>query len=305
MAELVRQGRVSESRIDEAVRRILRTKMRLGLFDQPITAEGRLGVVGSAEHRAVARQCVRESLGLLKNERGVLPLSRRLRHIHLLGEAADDPGIRCGGGTISWQGAAGRVTTGGTTLLEAVRAAAGASRRVTHGADLAVAAGADLLLVVVAEPPYAQMRGDRADLSLPEDQVALVQRARSTGKPVVTILYSGWPLLLGSILEHSDAFIAAWLPGTEGQGIADVLFGVARPVGRLPRIWPRDNRSLNTLEAGSDVLFPRGYGLTYSHPRLQLKGPQPARGRSKGPCLRSGPLGTLLRTWGKGGRTGL
>lgn len=263
LTELVNEGRVPQSRIEDAVRRILRTKARLGLFEQPLTPEGRLSRVGGPDHRAVARQCVRESLVLLKNERGVLPLSKRARHIHLVGQAADDLGMQCGGWTISWQGSTGAVTRAGTTLLQAVRRTVSPRTRVTHSWDLAGGTEADVVLVVLAEPPYAEMMGDRKDLSLSLEQLRLVHQARATGRPVVTVLFSGRPLLLGSAWEDSDALVAAWLPGTEGQGIADVLFGDVRPTGRLPRVWPRDPRALRTSEAVSDPMFPRGFGLTY------------------------------------------
>lgn len=263
LAELVNEGRVAESRINDAVRRILRTKVRLGLFERPMTPEGLLSRVGAPEHRAVARQCVRESLVLLKNERGLLPLSKRARHIHLVGQAADDLGLQCGGWTISWQGSTGAVTRAGTTLLQAVRSTVGPRTRVTYSRDLAGGTAADVIVVVLAEPPYAEMMGDRKDLSLSAEQLGLVREARASGRPVVTVLYSGRPLLLGSAWEDSDAFVAAWLPGTEGQGIADVLFGDARPTGRLPRVWPKDPRHLRSSEAAADPMFPRGFGLTY------------------------------------------
>jgi beta-glucosidase len=263
LEELVREGRVPEGRIDDAVRRILRVKVRLGLFEQPIPSDRHLGQVGSAQHRAVARRCVQESLVLLKNERESLPLSKQVRHLHLVGPAADDLGLQCGGWTISWQGSTGAVTRGGTTLLQAVRGTVSARTRVTHSVDVAEGTEADVIVVVLAEPPYAEMMGDRKDLNLPEDQRALVRRARATGKRVVTVLYSGRPLILGSALEDSDAFVAAWLPGTEGQGIAEVLFGDYRPTGRLPRVWPKDNQRLASAEAAVDPMFPRGYGLTY------------------------------------------
>jgi len=267
LGELVREGRVPESRIDDAVRRILRVKMRLGLFEKPYTDETLLARLGSAEHRAVARRCVRESLVLLKNEGRVLPLSSKVRRLHVMGPGADDLGMQCGGWTISWQGGTGAVTPGGTTLLAALRKAVPAGTEVTYsaeGTDEAAAAAADVILVVVAEKPYAEMMGDRKELDVPEEDRARVRRARASGKPVVTVLYSGRPLILGSVLEDSHALVAAWLPGTEGDGMADVLLGRAEPVGRLPRVWPRDNQHLSTPEAEADPLFPRGYGLGYA-----------------------------------------
>lgn len=267
LEELVREGRVPESRIDDAVRRILRAKVRLGLFERPFTDEGLLQRLGSPEHRAVARVCFQQSLVLLKNERRVLPLSSKARRIHVVGPGADDLGMQCGGWTISWQGSTGAVTPGGTTLLRALRRAVPAGVEVSYsadGADDMAAAAADVIVVVVAEKPYAEMMGDRKELSVAEEDRARVHKARATGKPVVTILYSGRPLILGSVWEDSDAVVAAWLPGTEGDGIADVLLGKVEPVGRLPRVWPRDNQRLSTDQAEADPLLPRGYGLGYS-----------------------------------------
>lgn len=184
----------------------------------------------------------------------------------MAGKAADDLGMQCGGWTISWQGKTGAVTSGGTTILSGIRLAAGDRMNVAYSADASELGGAEVIVAVIGEQPYAEMKGDRQDLSLRPDDVALIERARKAEVPVVTVLLSGRPLILGSVLDASNAFVAAWLPGTEGQGVADILFGVAKPTGKLPRTWPRTNDQAGTTVANSaaqDSLFPYGFGLSY------------------------------------------
>lgn len=266
LEDLVAHGQVAQSRIDDAVRRILRIKFQMGLFQNPVTNPNLLGAIGSPEHREVARECVRESAVVLKNDRYALPLSKNLNHIVVVGTAADDLGIQCGGWTISWQGSTGAVTHAGTTLLAAIRQTAGGHTVVTYSPDAANLDGADAVVVVVGEKPYAEMNGDRADLRIAPTDAALIEKAHDAGAPVVTVLYSGRPLILGASLELSDAFVAAWLPGTEGEGLADVLFGACKPTGKLPRPWPSDNVQASAGVAGaadSHPLFPFGFGLTY------------------------------------------
>lgn len=264
LAELVHEGKVPLARVDDAVRRILTVKFQMGLFDNKPVDPTLTAAVGSAAHREVARECVRQSLVLLKNSNSVLPLTKSLKRVVVVGKAADDLGMQCGGWTITWQGAEGKVTSGGTTILQALRAAAPAGMDVTYSPDGRAVHGADVAVVVVGEKPYAEMRGDRKDLRLPSEDVALIAKVKKTGVPVVTVLLSGRPLILGSTLETTDALVAAWLPGTEGEGVADVLFGEYKPTGRLPRDWPRSNKQLSGQPTVSlDPLFPRGFGLTY------------------------------------------
>ncbi len=262
LKQLVAEKRVSMARIDDAVRRILRVKFKMGSFENPYTDPSLTAAIGSAEHRAVARECVRQSLVQLKNDNHALPLSKTLKHLVVVGAAADDIGIQCGGWTISWQGQPGNIIHGGTTILTAIRNTVASGTEVTYSPDGSNVTGADAVVVVVGEMPYAETRGDRSDLRLPPADVALVEKAKSSGAPVVTLLISGRPLILGAALDASDAFIAAWLPGTEGQGIADVLFGDYKPTGKLPRSWPRDNDGLATAAVqptASAPLFPRGF----------------------------------------------
>ncbi len=266
LKELVAAGRVPQSRIDDAARRILRAKIQIGLFEHPNADPSLLAQIGSPEHRAVARECVRQSMVVLKNESQLLPLSKNLKHLAVVGKAADDLGMQCGGWTISWQGEAGPVTRGGTTLLAAIKKTVSPETVVTFSSGGENLKGAEAVIVVVGEMPYAEMKGDRSDLTLSPGDMALIARAKSTGVPVVTVLYSGRPLVLGPAMAHSDAFVAAWLPGTEGGGMTDVLFGDFKPTGKLPRPWPRDNSQLNSLTLvadGAKTLFSSGFGLSY------------------------------------------
>lgn len=268
LTELVEEGTVSEERIDDAVRRILRVKFQMGLMDDdaPLMADrSLLERFGSDEHREVARRAVRESLVLLKNEAGALPLSKDIARIHVAGKSADDIGNQSGGWTIEWQGASGEVTTGGTTILEAIRRAVGADTEVTFSLDGNGAEGADAVIVVIGETPYAEGSGDTDDLTLDAEDIAAVEAAHASGAPVITILISGRPMILGETLDRSDAFLAAWLPGTEGQGVADVIFGDYAPTGKLSFTWPRsmDQVPLTVGADDYDPLFEWGYGLSF------------------------------------------
>jgi beta-glucosidase len=262
LTELVKEGKVPQSRIDDAVRRILRIKFQMGLFEKTTIDPELTASVGCAEHREVARECVRESLVLLKNANHALPLSKHLKHLHVIGEAADDIGVQCGGWTISWQGKSGPTIHGGTTILEAIRKTVAPDTEVTFSPTGDAASGADAIVVVVGEQPYAETKGDRWDMRLSKNNAALIAKANETGVPVITILISGRPLVLDSALDLSDAVVAAWLPGTEGQGVADVLFGDYKPTGKLPREWPLNNQQLSA-SADEKPLFPYGFGLTY------------------------------------------
>jgi beta-glucosidase len=213
---------------------------------------------GSAEHRAVARQAVRESMVLLKNDGGALPLSKSARRIHVAGKSADDIGIQTGGWTIDWQGKAGNITTGGTTLLSAIRASVGNATQVTYSADGSGAEGSDAIVVAIGEQPYAEMKGDRLDLALDAADRQAIANARATNRPVILVVIAGRPIDIAPVLGDANAVLAAWLPGTEGAGVADVLFGDYRPTGKLSFTWPR------VLDGTArDPLFPIAFGLAY------------------------------------------
>jgi beta-glucosidase len=268
LLELVRENRVPLSRIDDAVTRILRVKFAMGLMEpgRSNLADRKLHQsFGSAAHRQVARECVRASLVLLKNRNRVLPLAKTVKRIHVAGSSADDIGNQCGGWTISWQGKSGPNTTGGTTILKAIEQSVSPQTRVTYSQDGSDAAGADVGVVVIGEIPYAEMIGDRQSLVLSEEDVAVVARMKEAGMPLVVVLLSGRPVIIDNVIDKADAFVAAWLPGTEGHGVTDVLFGDFKPVGKLSFSWPRsmDQIPINVGDRNYDPLFKYGYGLSY------------------------------------------
>lgn len=272
----VEQNKVSLARIDEAVGNILRVKFEMGLFEHNGPVEAAKPLVGSAEHRAVARELVRKSQVLLKNE-GALPLKRGQR-ILVAGEHADDLGLQSGGWTLEWQGFYDNNDRmpGATTILDGLRKVAGSGTKIESklNGDFAKNVAnakkpADVALVFVGERPYAEWLGDRdaVQLTLSEDDLALIAKVRPLARKLVLVLVSGRPLILGSALEQSDAVVAAWLPGSEGAGVADVLFGDAPFVGKLPYAWPRDAASFKPATASVEerragLLFEYGYGLS-------------------------------------------
>jgi len=263
LKSLVKSGRVPMSRIDNAVSRILRIKFQLDLFERPYADRSNIDMIGSDKHRQVARECVRQSVVMLKND-GILPFAKDLSRVHVTGRFADDVGAQCGGWTISWQGSSGDITPG-TSVLEAVKNTVGASTEVTTSADGSGTSGAELAVVVIGEKPYAEMNGDRKDLSLSHEDIAAVKQVKASGVPFVVVLLSGRPMILGNMLDDCNSFLAAWLPGTEGQGIADVIFGDYNPTGRLSYSWPQsmDQIPVNFGDENYSPLFELGYGLSY------------------------------------------
>ncbi|GAA0528060.1 glycoside hydrolase family 3 N-terminal domain-containing protein [Saccharopolyspora thermophila] len=261
----VEAGRVPMARIDDANRRILTKKFELGLFERPFTDRAYTGTVGSPEHRGLAREAVRESQVLLKNDGGVLPLAKDGGKIFVAGKNADDIGNQSGGWTISWQGSSGPITPG-TTILEGIRQAVSPSTEVTYdrygnGIDGSYRAA----IVVVGETPYAEGAGDRpAGMGLDQEDLATLARVQQAGVPVVVVLVSGRPLDIAAELPGWDALVASWLPGTEGAGVADVLFGDHHPTGTLPVTWmaSADQQPINDGD-GKQPLFPLGFGLRY------------------------------------------
>ncbi|MER6142238.1 glycoside hydrolase family 3 N-terminal domain-containing protein [Streptomyces sparsogenes] len=266
LVDEVKAGRISRARIDDAVSRILTAKFRLGLFEKPYADRSNLDRIGSAGHRAVAREAAAESQVLLKNDGGVLPL-KPSRKVYVAGSNADDLGNQTGGWTITWQGSSGR-NTQGTTILEGMRRAAGESA-VTYSKDASAPTdGYDAGVVVVGETPYAEGVGDVGnghDLRLSEADRAAVDRVCGAMKCAVLIV-SGRPQILGDRLGDIDALVASWLPGTEGDGVADVLYGKRAFTGQLPVTWPRSEAQLpiNVGDAAYDPQYPYGWGLTTS-----------------------------------------
>ncbi|WP_151483431.1 glycoside hydrolase family 3 protein [Streptomyces albicerus] len=255
-------GRVSEARIDDAVSRILTQKFRLGLFEKPYADRGGASAIGSAGHRAVAREAAAESQVLLKNAGGVLPL-RKSQKVYVAGSNADDIGNQTGGWTITWQGSSGEITDG-TTILEGMRGAGG---DVTYSKDASAPTdGHDVGVVVVGETPYAEGVGDVGnghDMVLSAADQAAVDKVCGAMKCAVLIV-SGRPQLIGDRLGDIDALVASWLPGTEGDGVADVLYGKRPFSGQLPVTWPRSEAQLpiNVGDSSYDPQFPYGWGLT-------------------------------------------
>jgi beta-glucosidase len=274
LTRAVDAGDVPLERIDDAVRRILHVKFELGLFERPYADPALLGRVGSDEHRALARAAVRQSLVLLKNENQALPLDKETPVIFVAGEAANDLGIMSGGWTVEWQGHTGNRIPG-TTILQAIQDTVAAGARVEYNRfgnfdnrrdDAGNRLMADVGIVVVGERPYAEFRGDSNDLRLPDADLAAIARLRESSKRVVVILISGRPLIVSDHVGDWDTVVAAWLPGSEGQGIADLLFGDYPFTGKLPFTWPRAMNQLpfdfDHLPTGCDgPLFPFGYGL--------------------------------------------
>jgi len=265
LQELVQEGKVPMSRIDDAVTRILRVKRACGLLNgKPSLAPDAAleKEFGSPSHRTVARKAVAESLVLLKNSGNLLPVTRTARRIHVAGRSADDLGVQCGGWTIDWQGKLGKVTPGGTTILEGIRKSVGPHTEITFSADGSGAKGADFGIVVIGEEPYAEMKGDRADLSVSKQDAAAVEALKDAGLRVVVVVLSGRPVILGEIADQADALVAAWLPGTEGEGVSDVLFGKVPFKGKLSFSWPRSMEQIPAANCKpAAALYPLGFGL--------------------------------------------
>lgn len=267
LVDEVKAGRISRARIDDAVSRILTAKFRLGLFEKPYANTTNLDRIGSAGHRAVAREAAAKSQVLLKNDGGVLPL-KPSQKVYVAGSNADDLGNQTGGWTITWQGSSGRHTEG-TTILEGMRKAQSRTggSAITYSKDASAPTdGHDVGVVVVGETPYAEGVGDVGnghDLRLSEADRAAVDRVCGAMKCAVLIV-SGRPQLIGDHLGDIDALVASWLPGTEGDGVADVLYGKRPFTGQLPMTWPKSEAQLpiNVGDAAYDPQYPYGWGLT-------------------------------------------
>ena len=260
----VEAGDVPLERIDDAVRRILTVKFELGLFEQPLANRALLAEVGSDAHRATAREAVAQSLVLLKNDDGILPLAKDAPTLFVAGAAADDIGIQSGGWTIEWQGKEGAITSG-TTILQGIRESVASATKVEYspsGDFSGDPAAADAVcLAVVGERPYAEGQGDSGTLGLPTGENRVLRRLEQACAKLVVVIISGRPVMVTDYVDQWDALVAAWLPGTEGQGVADVLFGDVPFRGKLPVTWPA---SIDQLPLGSSAkapLFPFGFGL--------------------------------------------
>jgi beta-glucosidase len=264
LGEEVAAGRVPIGRLDDANRRILTKKLELGMFERPYADRAYAAEIGSDAHRALARRAVAASQVVLKND-GPLPLSPDTGRIFVAGRNADDIGNQAGGWTITWQGGSGPVTPG-TTILEGIRQASSGASTVTYQPDgTGIDGSYDVAVAVVGETPYAEWEGDRpGGVVLDEADLATLDRLGAAGVPLVVVLVSGRPMDVAGLLAGWNALVAAWLPGTEGGGVADVLFGAVAPTGRLPMTWPADPGQLPINDGdGQRPLFPYGFGLGY------------------------------------------
>jgi len=251
LTALVEEGTVPMSRIDDAVLRILRFKQSIGLLDNPLTNNA--GQIGTAENRSMARKIVTESLVLLRNENNAIAKLPSYKRILVTGQGADDIGMQCGGWTISWQGNHGPITAG-TTILKGIQETA-KDASVTYASNGKTNGIFDVVIAVIGEDPYAETQGDRTDnINLRMVDIDMLKEAYSYNCPVIVIMLSGRPMTIGDEYLNWDAFIAAWLPGTEGGGIADMLFANHNFTGRTPYTW---RKTIN-----GEILYPFGYGMT-------------------------------------------
>jgi beta-glucosidase len=276
-----KSGEVTAERLDDAVRRILRVKIRAGLFEKgaPSTRSlaGKKELLGAPEHRAVARQAVRESLVLLKNKNNLLPLAPKQK-VLVAGDGADNIGKQAGGWSVTWQGT-GNVNSdfpGATSIYAGInQAVSAAGGKATLSVDGSFKDKPDVAIVVFGEDPYAEMQGDVGSMAYKPRSTAdwdLLKKLRSQGIPVVSLFITGRPLWVNREINASDAFVSIWQPGTEGAGVADVIFKKADGSvnfdmkGRLSFSWPKlpDQTPLNRGDKNYDPLFAYGYGLSYA-----------------------------------------
>lgn len=283
----VKDGVIPMARLEDAVSRVLRVKFRAGLFSKGRPSSrgiaGSDDIIGSEEHRSVARQAVRQSLVLLKNDNNLLPILPT-SHVLVAGDGADNMGKQTGGWTITWQGTDNENTDfpGGTTVLDGIRQLVGqAGGRITYSADGNFDIKPDVAIVVFGEDPYAEFQGDLDTLEFEPVQkraLKLLKKLREAEIPIVSVFLSGRPMWVNPELNQSDAFVAAWLPGSEGVAVADVLMAGAdgKPVhdftGKLSFSWPGlpVQANLNPHHENYDPLFALGYGLDYASPRSAL-----------------------------------
>ena len=262
--ESVKEGSIPINRIDDAVTRILKIKKKIGLFDRPIKDPQNINMVGSKKHRDLARESVRKSMVLLKNKNKLLPIDRSGKKISFVGEHADNIGYQCGGWTITWQGGSGDITPG-TSILDAFKATVKDTNDISYSIYGENIPDSDIIIAVIGEKPYSEGWGDRKSLDLSDEDKKILKRVKEKNLPYLIILVSGRPLLIEDEIKDCDAFIAVWLPGTEGAGIADVIFGDYPPTGKLSMSWPRsmDQLPINIGDKIYNPLFPFGYGLSY------------------------------------------
>ncbi|KAI3683732.1 hypothetical protein L1987_84246 [Smallanthus sonchifolius] len=275
LTNLVKNKFIPMSRIDDAVERILRVKFTMGLFENPLADYSMTKYLGCQEHRDLAREAVRKTLVLLKNGKSsmkpLLPLPKRTSKILVAGSHADNIGYQCGGWTIEWQGVSGNSTVG-TTILSAVEKTVDPNTQVIYNEnpsqDFLKSNNFDYAIIVVGEPPYAETFGDSSNLTILDPGPSTVKNVCGSVKCVV-VLITGRPVVVQPFIDTIDALVAAWLPGTEGQGVTDVLFGDYGFTGKLARTWFKsvDQLPMNVGDSHYDPLFPFGFGLTTAPPK--------------------------------------
>lgn len=264
---------IAMSRIDDAVKRILRQKFRLGLFENPFPDSTLVSKIGIKKHRNVARQAVRESIVLLKNKNKVLPLDKETKKIVVVGEHANSSGLQSGGWTVNWQGTKENYK-GATTILEGIKKHA--KGNVVYDKEATQNHfDADIAIIVVGETPYAEFFGDighesnTRKLTLTEEHQNYIKTYSEKGIKIIVVLVSGRPLVVTDQIETSDAFMATWLIGSEGDGVAEIIFGDFNFSGKLPHSWPKSEEDYkgkygpNFWDKTIQPLYPLGYGLKY------------------------------------------
>ncbi|KAM1342640.1 hypothetical protein ACFX2F_006938 [Malus domestica] len=268
----VNENRIPMSRIDDAVRRILSLKFMMGLFEKPMASYEYIPWLGCQAHRDLGREAVRKSLVLLKNgktpnDAPMLPLPRTAKRILVAGTHANNLGYQCGGWSLTWQGVSGNNHTVGTTILGAITKAVNETTEIFYSVnpdlELVTLGKFDYAVVAVGELPYAETKGDDSNLTMIEPGPSVIKNICGAVKCVV-IVVSGRPIVMEPYISSIDALVAAWLPGTEGQGIADVLYGDYGFTGKLARTWFKrlDQLPMNVGDKDYDPLFPYGFGLT-------------------------------------------
>ncbi|HEX6277812.1 MAG TPA: glycoside hydrolase family 3 N-terminal domain-containing protein [Polyangiaceae bacterium] len=267
LKQSVEKGRVPMTRIDDAVTRIVTVKCEAGLFERGPVDRSSLARVGSREHLELARRAVAKTLVLLKNDGGLLPL-RKAARLEISGSGARSLTRQAGGWTVGWQGAEDKPFLG-TTLFEALRAAAAEPGLVVSNPSGAAVLGAvkpDVAVLVMSEPPYAEGKGDSETIAPPPEDVKALDALAARGVPTVVVVFSGRPLVIEPHLTKAKAWVAAWLPGSAGEGVADVLYGDVPPTAKLSHSWPRrvEDLPLNVGDARYEPLFPFKHGLTYA-----------------------------------------
>ncbi|MBA0590849.1 hypothetical protein Gorai_019539 [Gossypium raimondii] len=275
---LVKNNFVPMSRIDDAVKRILLVKFTMGLFENPLADEKIVEQLGCEAHRELAREAVRKSLVLLKNGKSadapLLPLPKKASNILVAGSHADNLGYQCGGWTIKWMGFSGNNLTTGTTILTAIKNTVEPTTKVVYNenpdAEFVKSGGFSYAIVVVGEHPYAETKGDNLNLTIPEPGPSTITNVCGTVKCVVVVV-SGRPVVIQPYVASIEALVAAWLPGSEGQGVADVLFGDFGFTGKLSFTWFKtvDQLPMHVGDPHYDPLFPLGFGLTTQPAKAQ------------------------------------